>query len=90
MKNNKTINCRYFKTADLYLASFLFCSGMEISGIDTLDGKNRSKFTFIDAPNREILVNAFLYGKENDGAVLVDARKILFAQKQIKDKLYAM
>lgn len=85
---NKNIDYKYYKTSDLYLASFLFCKGMEIAGIDISEGRMRARFSFIDSPEREEMVNDFLYGK--DGTVMVDARTIMMAQKQLKDKLYAL
>ena len=49
----------------------------------------RCQFVFIDTPQREKLIEAFNFGKENSREVLIDARKFVMAVKQLKDKLYA-
>jgi len=83
MKNN-----RYYTTSNFYLASFLFSKELELSGIDKITNPKRASFIFVDTPAREELVDRFNFAKENDVAVLIDARKFVVAQKTLKDRLY--
>jgi len=83
MKNN-----RYFTTSNFYLASFLFSKGLELSGIDKITNPKRANFIFVETPIREELVDRFNFAKEDDVAVLIDARKFVVSQKTLKDRLY--
>jgi len=80
---------KYYRTTHFDLAIFLFTKGMELAGIVPIDDR-RCEFAFIDTPEREKLVGAFQFGKENDLSVMVDARKIIFASKNLKNKLYSV
>ncbi|MEK7539570.1 MAG: DUF5659 domain-containing protein [Patescibacteria group bacterium] len=79
---------RYFKTTNFNLASFLFVKGIELANIDRLDNQKRQTFVFVENPQTEELIHEFDYAKENDEIVMVDARKLIYATKQLKDKLY--
>ncbi len=87
MKNNNKNN-RYYTTSNFYLASFLFSKGLELAGIDKITNPKRASFIFVDNPAREEFVDRFNFAKENDVAVLIDARKFVVAQKTLKDRLY--
>ena len=78
---------RYFKTANFYLAVFLFSKGLELANIDKLNSK-QAQFVFIDIPARELLVNEFNFSQQNSHMVLVDARVFINSIKTLKDKLY--
>ena len=79
----------YFRTQNFYLAAFLFAKRLEIVGINPIDGK-RCEFVFLDTPQRETLVDAFTFGKENNDLTLVDARMLITAIKNLKDKLFSV
>jgi hypothetical protein len=79
---------RYFKTSSFQLALFLFVKKMELANIDRITDSKRATFVFIDCPEREDLLQAFNYGKEDDSSVMVDARKFITATKNLKEKLY--
>jgi len=81
------MNNKYFRTTSFYLASFLFAKGLELVNIDRTDTK-KCAFVFIDTPLRELLVGVFNFGKEDDPEVMVDARKMIAAIRQLKEKLY--
>ena len=83
MDNNK-----YFRTNNFYLATFLFAKGLELVNIDRTEPK-RCTFVFIDTSERETLLEVFHYGKEDDPESMVDARKLIYASKTLKDKLHA-
>lgn len=81
---------RYFRTSSWNTALFLFVKGeMELADIDKISNPKRATFIFLDRPNREELLHAFEYGKEGDPTVMVDARKMILATRQLKEKLYA-
>ena len=80
---------KYFRSTHFDLVVFLFAKEMDLAGIEPID-ERRYEFAFIDTPERETLVGAFTFGKENDPLVMVDARKILFATKNLKNKLYSV
>lgn len=79
---------RYFKTSSFQLALFLFVKKMELANIDKTENSKRATFVFVDCPEREDLLQAFTYGKENDSSVMVDARTLITATKTLKEKLY--
>jgi len=78
---------KYFRTNNFYLAAFLFAKGLELVNIDRTDTK-KCAFVFVETPERDFLLGAFNFGKENQSDVMVDARKLIFAVKTLKDKLY--
>ena len=85
MKNND----RYYRTQHFNLACFLFARGMEIADIDRSEDSRRATFVFVVRPEIEELAHEFNFAKENEEIVMVDARKIFYAIKALKEKLYA-
>ena len=79
---------KYFKTSNYNLATFLFAKGVELANIDRLDNQKRATFVFVENTQIEELVHEFDYAKENDEIVMVDSRKLIYATKQLKEKLY--
>lgn len=84
----KIKNERYFRTTNFNIASFLFTKGIDLANIDRLDNQKRATFVFVDNPQIEELVHDFDYAKENEEVVMVDARKLIYAIKQLKEKIY--
>ncbi|OGM98509.1 MAG: hypothetical protein A2915_00925 [Candidatus Yanofskybacteria bacterium RIFCSPLOWO2_01_FULL_41_34] len=78
---------KYFRTANFYAACYLFSRGLELVGINK-DNPQKCEFVFIDIPEREILLAAFNFGKENSPEMMVDFRKAVLAIRTLKDKLY--
>ena len=60
---------------------------MELVSIDRTDPK-KCVFIFADTPLREMLVGVFNFGKGNDPEIRVDARTLILAIKNLKEKLY--
>jgi hypothetical protein len=87
-KMNKNQNKQYFRTSSFYTAVFLCVKGLELVDIDR-NNPQRCQFIFVDTLQREKLIEAFSFGKENSREVLIDARKFVMAIKMLKDKLYA-
>jgi len=83
----KNIN-KYFRTTNFNLASFLFAKGQELVNIDRLENQKRATFVFIENLQIEELVHEFDFAQENNEVVMVDARKLIYATKQLKEKLY--
>ncbi len=79
---------RYYRLQSFYQAAFLFSKGMELVNIDKISNPKRATFVFVDSPNREDLLHAFSFGKENDQTTLIDARKLITAIRTLKEKLY--
>jgi hypothetical protein len=79
---------RYFRLQSFYQAAFLFAKGMELANVDRVSNSQRATFVFVDSPEREDLMQSFSYGKEDDPATLVDARKLITAIRTLKEKLY--
>ena len=78
---------KYFRTSNFNISAFLFAKGLELVNIDKADPK-RCVFVFIDTPEREMLVELFSFAKEDHAEVMVDARKMVYATKRLKDGLY--
>lgn len=81
-------NDRYFRTSSFPTAVFLFANKIELANIDKISNPKRASFVFVNHPELEELLQAFNYGKENDPSVMIDARKMIIATRQIKEKLY--
>lgn len=79
---------KYYRTADLPMASFLFAKGIELVNIDKLSDKKRAYFVFVESPIREELTYIYNFVPEDDERASVDARKIIYATKTLKEKLY--
>lgn len=79
---------RYYRLQNFYEAVWLYARGMELVNVDRVMDAKRATFVFVDTPDREDLVRAFNYGKEDSIETLVDARKLVTAIRQLKEKLY--
>ena len=79
---------RYFRTSSFYAAVFLFAKGQTLVNIDKVTDTKRAQFIFLDTPERELLLQSFNFAKEDSPEAMVDARKLIMAIKQLKDKLY--
>lgn len=78
---------KYFRTQNFYAASFLYSRGLELIGINKENPK-KCEFVFLDTPERELLLAAFNFNKEDDIHVMIDARELIWAIKDLKNKLY--
>ncbi len=89
MSNTKTPKSddRYYRLSSFYPAAFLFAKGLELVNVDKTNSQ-RAQFVFVDTAERESLLNAFNFAKEDAPEAMVDARKMVAAIKRLKDKLY--
>ena len=79
---------RYLRTSNFNLASFLFTKEVELVDVDKITDKKRAVFVFITSPAVEELTHAFSFAKDSDESVMVDVRKLTYATKALKEKLY--
>ena len=80
-------NDKYYKTNNFHLAAFLFAKGLELVNIDRTDPR-KCLFVFANHPELELLLRVFNFAGNDDPAVMVDARKLIYAIKKLKDGLY--
>lgn len=80
-------NTTYFRSSHFYLTAFLIAKGMTLTEVDKTDSR-RAQFVFVDAPEREALVNSFNFSEKENPNASVDAREFIAAIKTLKDKLY--
>ena len=86
MKKDEEIKEKYFKTKDLHLATFLFSKEQFIIAIENDD--KRKLFVFSNSPRLKELTEAFNFGDKDNPEILVDARKILWAYREVKNKIF--
>jgi len=75
-----------FTTTDLALAAFLSIKDFEIINIEK--GIQRKIFVFNGSSELNDLVKSFNFGKKDLPEVIVDAREILRAYRDLKVKLH--
>lgn len=86
--NMKNETSKYYRTADLPMASFLYAKGIELVNIDKLSDEKRAYFVFVESPLREELTHIYNFVPDDDERAFVDARKMIYANKTLKEKLY--
>lgn len=79
---------KYFRTTNFYLAVFLYAKKFIITGIDKTTNSNRAIFAFENSPAIRTASESFKLAKEGDLEVIIDARRLVQAIKELKDKLY--
>ena len=80
-------NDKYYKTNNFYCAAFLFAKGLELVNVDRTDPR-KCLFVFVSHPELELMLRAFNFGSVDEPVALVDARKLVYAIKKLKDGLY--
>ena len=79
---------RYFRTQNFFASAFLFAKGYELVNIDkTLDPK-KADFVFKNSPELEIDLHIYNFAPENSKELLINARTLFSAIKQLKSALY--
>ncbi|NQU99875.1 MAG: hypothetical protein HQ538_04005 [Parcubacteria group bacterium] len=76
------MNKHYFRTNDLYLASYLTVKDMKFVSVDK--ESYRAEFIFLDTPKRKKLCENYFNGSE-----LVEPRKYMLAVKDLKQIIYS-
>jgi len=87
-KNNNTFQKEIFHTEDFYLTAFLITNGLQLINIDRTNPR-RCQFVFKDTSKRESLVQSYNFAVPDSKKILVDARKLVVAIKDLKTKLYS-
>jgi len=85
-KNNS--DDRYFRTQNFYSACFLLARGFELVNIDKTVDPKRAYFVFCNSPELELQLHLFNFAKDNSSELLINARTIFTAIKQLKNALY--
>lgn len=77
-----------FSTEDFYLSTFLISKDIQLVSIDRTNSR-RCKFVFEGNSKIEKLVQAFNFAVPDCKDIMVDARKLANAIKDLKTKLYS-
>jgi len=85
---NKHDSDRYYRTNQFNVAAFLFAKGFEIAGVDKTINPKRADFIFPNSVELEIAVHEFNFAKDSSLEILVNARTLFSAIKQLKNILY--
>lgn len=85
---NKYDSDRYYRTNQFNVAAFLFAKGFEIAGVDKTINPRRADFIFPNSVELEIAVHEFNFAKDSSPEILVNARTLFSAIKQLKNILY--
>jgi hypothetical protein len=84
----KTSDDRYFRTNNFNTAAFLFSKGFELAGVDKTANPKRAEFVFPNSVELEIAVHEFNFAKDSSPEILINARLLFSAIKQLKNILY--
>ena len=79
---------RYYRTSSLATASFLFAKGFELANIDKTENPKRALFVFPNSPELDIQQHIFNYSSDDSPDLLISARTLFTAIKQLKNALY--
>ena len=82
------INENEFKTSDINLSIFLCTKNFRLLRIE--NSSERKTFVFSDTPQLKHLVEVFFFGEDDNPEIMVDARKLFRASKELKNKLYSV
>lgn len=85
---NQYIDDRYFRTQNFNTAVFLFAKGFELCNVDKTLNAKRAEFVFPNSLELEIAVHTLNFAKDNDSEILLSARTLFTAIKQLKNILY--
>ena len=78
----------YFRTKSFKIARFLYAKNFVLANIDKIPNPRKATFVFIESPEIGELLEVFNFGEENAPEIMVDARKLMRAEEELKDKLY--
>jgi len=79
------MNDEFFKTPDLNLSVFLIAKGEKLENI--LNHSRRKTFVFKLTPKLKNLIELFNFAEEDNKDVMIDARKIMRYERELKTKL---
>lgn len=86
--SDKPSDDRYFQTTTFNTAAYLYAKGYQLAGIDKTPDSKRSEFVFVNSVDLKTDVETFLLAKENEPDLLINARTLFSAIKQLKNILY--
>lgn len=88
MNKNQPSDDRYYHTNSLNLAAFLYAKGFELVGIDKITNPRRAEFIFANSLELEITAHEFNFAKDTSTEILISARTLFSAIKQLKTILH--
>ena len=88
MKNKNKDSNQNYQTDNFYLATFLISKEIQLINIDRTNPKH-CFFIFKADPQIESLVHSFSFDIQNAKGVMVDARRLIDAVKNLKSNLYS-
>ena len=74
-----------FRTSDLNLATFLCVKGFDLVGIE--NDSQRKTFVFVTSSQLKEMIEIFLFGKDDNPKLAVNARQVLRTIRELKIKL---
>ena len=83
---NEEENNELFKTVDLNLAVFLVAKDEKL--MDILNHSRRKTFVFTLTSQLKDLVELFNFADKDDEGMLLDARKVMRTERELKTKLF--
>lgn len=80
---------KQIKISSFYLSAFLIAKGFNLISLER-ESSSSSKFLFVftSTTTVEDVVQSFNFASEESDEVVVDARKMIFAIKKLKEVLY--
>jgi hypothetical protein len=91
MKNkntNKDSDDRYFRTTTFNTAAYLYAKGYQLAGINKTVDSKRSEFVFVNSADLQTDIEIFLLANETEPDLLISARTLFTAIKQLKNVMY--
>jgi len=76
---------KYYRTSNFELAVFLIAKNFHLLNIE--NDSERKTFIFDQSPELKNLVQVFYFGKDSEPEILINARKLLQARRNLKTQL---
>ena len=78
---------RYYRTASLPLAIYLYAKDQQIAGIDVVSDSGKKEFAFVLTPYLEEIVELYKFGERTDPDLLVSVHLYERARNELLDRL---
>ena len=78
---------RYYRTASLQLAIYLYAKNQQIAGINEVPNSGKKEFVFVFSPYLEKLVELYKFGDRADPDLFVPVHLYERARNELLDRL---
>ena len=78
---------RYYRTASLQLAIYLYAKDQQIAGINAVSDSGKKEFAFVLSPYLEELIEKYKFGDRADSDLLVPVHVYERARNELLDRL---